>query len=441
MVTSDADALPRRTVVLIPFVLAMLSMIGPFSIDTPFPAFATMGADLAVSTGELQLVVTAYMLAFAAMSLFHGPLSDAIGRRPVIVGSLSVYAVASVACAFAPSLGWLLVGRVAQGLAAGGSTIVSRTVIRDLFNGRQAQRMMSQVAVIFGLAPAIAPIVGGLLVQVGPWQGVFWFMAGLALVLAATTVTLLPESHPLERRVPLRVDEVFRGLAEVVRVPAFHRMTWAGTLVFGAQFLYIGGASIFMVDLLGEGELDFWKLFVPMIGAMVVGSFSSGRFGRLVTSSRLVSIGYAVSTAGALLGVAVALTPAGESMPWAVAGVALIAFGNGLAYPNIQLLMLDLVPTRRGALMSASSFVTLVFNAVSAAVLAPYAGRSVLGFAVTAAVCVVLGWLFWRWHQHAVRRGGCPDRRLGQDEEHGAHGRGGPTGEAGDRPAAGSPAD
>jgi DHA1 family bicyclomycin/chloramphenicol resistance-like MFS transporter len=400
---TDARVLTPRLVALIPLVLALLSMIGPFSIDTPFPAFASMGAELSVSAGELQLVVTSYMLAFAAMSLFHGPLSDAVGRKPVIVWSLVVYAVASVGCAFAPSLEWLLVGRVAQGLAAGGSTIVSRTVIRDLFDGPQAQRMMSQVAVIFGVAPAVAPIVGGLLIQVGPWESVFWFMAGLAVALVVLTVTLLPESHPPERRVPLRVGEILRGLAEVVREPAFHRMTWAGTLVFGAQFLYIGGAAIFVVDLLGEGELDFWKLFLPMIGAMVVGSLSSGRFGRVFTSSQLVSIGYAVSLAGAGAGVVLALTPAGQVLPWAVVGISLVAFGNGLAYPNIQLLMLDLVPSRRGAVMSASSFVTLVFNAVSAAVLAPYVGRSVLGFATAAAVCVVLGWLVWRWDRTTAR--------------------------------------
>lgn len=404
MTTAAPGTATPRSVVLIPLVLAMLSMIGPFSIDTPFPAFAQMGEALDVSTGELQLVVTAYLLAFAAMSVFHGPLSDAVGRRPVIVVSLLAYAAASVACAFAPSLGWLLVGRVVQGLAAGGSTIVSRTVIRDLFDGREAQRMMSQVSVIFGLAPAIAPVMGGLLVQVGPWETVFWFMAGLALTLVGLTVVLLPESHPPERRVPLRVGEVVRGLAAVVRVPAFHRMAWAGTLVFGAQFLYIGGAAIFVVDLLGEGELDFWKLFVPMIGAMVLGSLLSGRLGRLLTSSRLVSVGYAVSSAGALLGIVVALTPAGEVLPWAALGISLVAFGNGLAYPNIQLLMLDLVPSRRGAVMSAASFVTLAFNAVSAALLAPYAGRSVLGFAVAAAVCVILGWVCWRWHQHAERR-------------------------------------
>jgi DHA1 family bicyclomycin/chloramphenicol resistance-like MFS transporter len=402
--SSRDQVVAPRAVALIPLILALLSMIGPFSIDTPFPAFTQMGNALDASSGQLQLVVTAYMLAFASMSLFHGPLSDAIGRRPVILGSLAVYAVASVACAFAPTLELLLAGRVVQGLAAGGSTIVSRTVIRDMFDGPQAQRMMSQVAVIFGMAPAIAPIIGGLLIQVGPWETVFWFMAALALVLLVLAVALLPESHPVERRVPLRVGEIFRGLGEVVRVPAFHRMTWAATLVFGAQFLYIGGASIFVVDLLGEGELDFWKLFVPMIGGMVVGSFISGRLGRTVTSSTLVTAGYAVSTVGAVIGIVVALTPYGDVLPWAVVGISFVAFGNGLAFPNIQLLMLDLVPARRGAVMSASSFITLVFNAISAALLAPYAGRSVLGFVLAAAACVVLGWASWTWHRLASRR-------------------------------------
>ena len=182
-------------------------------------------------------------------------------------------------------------------------------------------------------------------------------------------------------------------------------MAWAGTLVFGAQFLYIGGAAIFVVDLLGEGELDFWKLFVPMIGAMVVGSVAaavgwagwspapgwcpsatpSARRGRAAGHRRRPDAG----RRGAAVG--------GRG------GRARSRFGNGLAFPNIQLLMLDLVPTRRGAVMSAASFVTLVFNAASAALLAPYAGRSVLGFAVAAAVCVVLGWACWRWHLSATR--------------------------------------
>ena len=402
---TSPTAAPTRGLVLIPVVLATLSMIGPFSIDTPFPAFADIGEEFEVGTEQLQLIVTAYMLAFAAMSVFHGPLSDSLGRRPVIVGSVAVYVVASLACMVAPTFELLLAGRVLQGLSAGGATIVSRTVIRDLFEGAQAQRLMSQVAVIFGVAPAVAPIVGGGLLQVGPWPLVFAFMAGLGLVLIAATLVVLPESHPPHRRVPLRPAEVVRGLIEVVRVPAFHRIAWAGTLVFGAQFLYIGGAAIFVVELLGEGELDFWKLFVPMIGAMMLGSTLSGRSAGILSLERVVTIGFLLALVGGVLGVVLALSPLATTLPWTVLGVSLIALGNGLAFPVIQLMMLDLVPHRRGAVMSAGTFVTLVFNAVAAVALTPYVGRSVLGFAIAALVCVVVGLGLWLRHRAAQERG------------------------------------
>ncbi|KQY64754.1 MFS transporter [Nocardioides sp. Root151] len=386
----------------------MLSMIGPFSIDTPFPAFDQMRDEFEVGPDQLQLVVTVYMLSFAAMSIFHGPLSDAVGRRPVIIGSVSVYVVASVGCALAPSLGWLLVGRAVQGLSAGGSTIVSRTVIRDVFEGPQAQRLMSRVAMIFGLAPAIAPIVGGALLQLGPWHLVFWFMGVLGLVLIAATLFVLPETHPPSARVPLRVGEILRGIGEVVRQPSFHRVAWAGTFVFGAQFLYIGGAAIFVVDVLGQGELDFWKLFVPMIGAMVAGSWVSGRTAGIIEPVQLVTVGFGIALVGAAVGVLVSLTSLGSELPWAVVGLAAVAFGNGLGYPIVQLMMLDLLPTRRGAVMSGATFVTLVFNAVVAVAVTPYVGGTALGFALTSFVFVVLGVVCWAWHRRALRRGIAP---------------------------------
>ena len=128
------------------------------------------------------------MLAFAVMTPFHGPLSDAIGRKPVIIGALTAYAMASVGCALSPNLSVLLFFRVLQGLSAGGSTIIGRTIIRDLFDGPEAQRMMSRVMMIFGLAPAVAPIIGGLLLRVGPWPAIFWFIGGFALLLGAAVV-------------------------------------------------------------------------------------------------------------------------------------------------------------------------------------------------------------------------------------------------------------
>ncbi|THV17679.1 multidrug effflux MFS transporter [Nocardioides caeni] len=385
-------------VLLVPVVLACLSMVGPFSIDTPFPAFPDMQRDLDVGHDQLQLVVSAYLAAFAAMSVLHGPLSDALGRRPVMLVSLAVFGVASVGCAVAPDLATLLVFRALQGLSAGGATIVSRTVIRDVFDGPMAQKLMSRVSVIFGIAPAIGPIIGGLLLQVGDWPLIFVFHAALGVVLAALVVVLLPETHPRERRVPLRVGDVVGGLLLVGRRAGFQRLAWSTALIFGAQFLYIGGAAIFVVDVLGEGELDFWKLFVPMIGAMMLGSWICGRAAGRITARRLVSVGCSIAFAGGVTAVLVAATPVATDLPWAVVGLSVIALGNGMTYPTLQLLMLDEFPERRGAVMSLSSFLALLLNAVTAVAVVPVVGSSALGFAVTALVLVGAGQLCWAWH-------------------------------------------
>ncbi len=387
-----------RYSILIPGVLALLSMIGPFSIDTPFPAFPAMAEDLAVSTDALQLVVTVYLASFALMSVFHGPLSDAIGRRPVMVGGVTIYVLASLGCALAGSLPLLLVCRALQGLSAGGATIVSRTVIRDLFDGPQAQKLMSRVAIIFGIAPAIGPILGGFLLQWGSWPLIFAFQAGMGVVLILAVIFLLPETHPADRRTPLRVGAVLGGLAAVAREGSFHRLGWATAFIFGAQFLYIGGASIFVVDVLGQGELDFWKLFVPMIGSMMLGSWICGRAAGRITARRLVSWGCTTSFVGGVVGVIVAATDLGDQMPWAVIGVALIGLGNGITYPTFQLLMLDQFPTRRGAVVSLASFMALVLNAITAVAVVPVIGGSALGFAVAALIGVGAGQLCWSWH-------------------------------------------
>ena len=178
---AERAALPPQWLLLI--ILAGLGMVGPFSIDTMFPAFAQMAVDLDTSPLALQQLISVYLLSFAVMSLFHGPLSDAVGRKPVILGGVGLYVLASIACAVAPSLPLLLVGRAVQGLSAGAGQIISRAMVRDIFTGDRAQRVMSQIAMIFGLAPALAPIVGGWLLAHGDWRGIFWFLSGLGLLL------------------------------------------------------------------------------------------------------------------------------------------------------------------------------------------------------------------------------------------------------------------
>ena len=398
------DPRSRRARIVVPLVIAGLSMIGPFSIDSPFPAFGRMAAEFEVSDTQMQLVVTSYLLAFAVMSIFHGPLSDAVGRKPMLTWGVGVYALASLATAFAPTFGWLLFFRVLQGLSAGAGVIVSRTVIRDLFDGKVAQRLMSRVAMIFGIAPAVAPIVAGGLLQVGDWPLIFVFQAAFGLFLIVLVLIALPETHPPERRTALRVGAILRSMLRVTRSAAVWRLSLASGLVFGGSFLYIGGAALVVEGLLGLGELDYWQFFVPMIGGMVAGAWISGRAAGVITGRRLVSYGLTFCLAMAVLSIVLAALPIGQSLPWAIVGPSLVMLGTGMAYPTLQLMLLDVYPAARGATVSFATFLTLVLNATAAATVTPLAARSLLGLALTAFVMVALGALSWARHVVLERR-------------------------------------
>lgn len=401
---------PGRTVThvgLTAVLLALLGMFGPFSIDTPFPAFAQMERDLDVSSAAMQQVVSAYLLAFAAMSLFHGPISDALGRKPVMVTGAVVYLLASIGCALAPSLPVLLGFRVLQGMSAGAGTIVSRTVVRDLFEGAQAQRLMSTIAMIFGIGPAVAPIIGGWLLTFGPWPLVFWFLAAFGGLLAVAVLVLLPESHPPHLRTPLRLGALLRSVLTVSRARDFQILAAASAFSFAAQFLYIAAAPLVVVHLLGLGAQDFWALFLPMVTAMVLGSFTNGRLAEHVPGPRLITAGQLVSLVGAVAGVVLAALPATSAqLPWALVGLTAVAFGTGISLPVYQLALLDSFPRARGTAASVSAFAMLVLNAALAGVVAPIASRSMLTLSATSLGLLVVGIALWTLHRrrHAGAR-------------------------------------
>ena len=376
-------------------------MIGPFSIDTVFPGFEAMRRDFGANEAALQQVTSVYLMAFAVMSIFHGPISDTLGRKPVMLTGLAIYVLASIGCALSPSLPVLLVCRALQGASAGAATIVSRAVIRDLYSGPEAHRLMSQVMMIFSIAPAIAPIAGGLLLAWGPWPIIFWAIAGYGIFIAVLTSVGLPETLPPEDRHPLRVRPVLAGLLEVGRHPGFARLALATTFLFAAQFVYIVSAPIIVVDLFGKGEQDFWILFVPLIGGLVIGAWLSGRLAGRVETYRLVDHAVALAlVAGAVNLTLMTLVP---RLPYAVVGPGLIALAVAIAFPVLQLAMLDLFPHHRGAAASLASFASLVFNALLAGAISPFVTGSLLVLATASTVFALVGAAFWGVHRHLER--------------------------------------
>lgn len=379
-------------------------MVGPFSIDTVFPGFTAMGADFRASAAAMQQVTSVYLLFFAVMSLFHGPLSDALGRKPVMIGGLACYTVATIGCALSPSLATLLVCRALQGSFAGAGTIVSRAVIRDLYAGADAQRLMSRVMMMFSIAPAIAPVVGGWLLLAGSWRLIFWAMAGYGVLIVALTAFALPETLSTEDRRRLRVRPMLAGMVEVGRHAAFLRLAMVTTFTFASMFLYIVSAPIFVVDLIGKGERDFWMLFVPLIGSVVVGSWLSGRLAGHVETTSLLdrSIGFTAIAAG--INVVVAMVS--PSLPYVVLAPGLIGLGAALSFPALQLAMLDLFPHQRGSAASLATFASLAFNALLAGVISPIVSGSLIVMASASAGFALLGAGLWLVHRRLRGRAG-----------------------------------
>lgn len=385
-------------------ILAGLAMFGPFTIDAVFPAFEAMRRDFSADPLAMQQVTSAYLFCFAAMSLVHGPVSDAVGRKPVMLTGIAVYALASVGAALATSLPMLLACRALQGLAAGGGQIVSRAVVRDLFEGPRAQQLMSHIAMIFALAPALAPIIGGGILLIAPWPGIFWFLVAFAVVMGVSVAIGLPETHPPERRTPFRAKALLGHLWTVGSRWRFLRIALAGAFGFGGQFLYIASAPLFIVDLLGLGEQDFWILFVPMMGGLIVGAFLAGRAAGVLTQERLVGIGFVIAVAGAMTGVVVTSLPGLPDLPWAIVGPSTVAFGIALVFPVIQLALLDEFPEHRGAAASVGMFVSLVFQSLQAGVISAFAATSLERLALTSLGFVVIGWALWTWHARTSAR-------------------------------------
>jgi len=400
-----ATAGPRITLT-----LASLAMIGPFTIDTVFPAFSRIGAEFGGDELGLQQLVSAYLAAFAVMSIFHGPLSDALGRKKVMIGGLTIYLIGMFACVLAPNLGSLILLRVLQGMSAGAATIVSRVVIRDMFSGPEAQRLMAQVMMIFSVAPAVAPILGGWLLLLGDWR---WVFAGVGLygLVVLILTTRLPETLPREQRTPLRVGALLGSLLHVGRSPVMLRVAAASAFGFASQFLFIAAASLFVVDLLGLGEQDFWVLFGPLVIAMMSGAWVVGRASELMERSRLITLGFAGTLLATLVNlVLVQFAPEfSGGLSWALLlaaiGPGLIAFTVALLFAPIQLEVLDLFPHERGAAASMGTFFGLVLNALLAGVVAPVVATSLTTLALTACAFAAVGSLFWFWHRATIGTG------------------------------------
>jgi DHA1 family bicyclomycin/chloramphenicol resistance-like MFS transporter len=350
--------------------LACLGMVGALAIDTYLPSMPAIGRAFAVGPVAVQQTLSVFLFTFAFMMLFYGTLSDSFGRRPVILAALCVYTLASVGAALAPSFGWLLLFRALQGLAAGAGSAIGQAIVQDRFQGADAQRIMSHIMMVFGLAPAVAPILGGWLFVAFGWRATFVFLALFGAVMLLACLKLLPESLPPDRRHAFHGLTIARNYLKVARHPQFLLLSLAVGLAFGGLSLYIGSAANFVMEILGLPETAFAWMFLPLIGGMVAGSAWGGRRVHRMPAARMLAIGYGAMALACVLNVGyTALFPA--QVPWAVLPLFVYTFGLAVAMPAIQVGALALFPDNRGLASSMLSFIQMLAFALVSGLVAP----------------------------------------------------------------------
>jgi DHA1 family bicyclomycin/chloramphenicol resistance-like MFS transporter len=378
-------------------ILACLGMVGALAIDTYLPSFLAIGQQFAVGPLAVQQTLSVFLFTFAFMMLFYGTLSDSFGRRPVILIALGVYTAASLGAVFAPSFGWLLVCRALQGLAAGAGSVIGQAIVQDRYAHNQAlaQKIMSHIMMVFGLAPAIAPVLGGYLHVAFGWRSTFVFLAAFGGVLMWMVWRALPESLPKEQRHPFRGGAIARNYLMVLRHPQFLLLALTVGLVFGGLSLYIGSAANFIMVILKLPETAFGWLFIPMIGGMTIGSAWGSKAVTRMLPARMIWLGFGTMFGAAALSTAYnALFEA--AVPWVVLPLMLYTFGLAVAMPAIQVAALALFPANRGLAASMLSFIQMMAFALVSGSLAPLLFDSALKLAIGLLGLLVAGFGCWR---------------------------------------------
>ncbi len=392
----DAHTLWRAPRWALAVLLAVLGMLGPFSIDTYIPAFAGIARALGATPVQMQQTLSAYLFGFAFMNLFHGALSDSFGRRPVVLWGITVFTIASAGCALSQTIAQLVFFRGLQGLSTGAGIVVSRAVIRDMFPPDQAQKVMSQVTIYFGVAPALAPMVGGWLFVHADWHAIFWFLTAVGVALWVANFRLLPETLHVDQRQPFNPRNLMRGYWQLGASPRFLLLALASGVPFNGMFLYVLSAPEFLGTHLGLAPTQFFWFFALTVAGIMGGAFTSGRLAGRIAPKRQIRHGFVIMLGVSLVNVAANfLFPAHAG--WAVFPIAIFGFGWALMVPVVTLLVLDLHPQRRGLASSLQAVVGSTANGIVAGAVAPLVMHSTRGLALASLLMMCVGLAAWMY--------------------------------------------
>ena len=374
--------------------LSLLTALGPLTMDMYLPSLPAIGQALDASTAAVQLTISSYLLGFAVGQILYGPLSDRVGRRPVILAALVIYVAATVVCAVAQTIGILIAVRFVQALGGAGCIVLARAAVRDLYSGERAGRELSLMGSITAFAPIVAPAIGGLLQDAFGWRASFYLLVVFALVAGATAARFLPETLRQRASGPFS----FGAMGALYRSVLVHRGFLAnlGILVaaFVGLFAWISGAPFVMQGLYAMTPVAFGAAYAVGAAGYMVGAYVAARVVMRLGLDRTVGMGAVIMAAGGLA-MAASVALGLSSVAWLVGTMTIYLVGMGLVLPQTQAGALTPFADSAGTASSLLGFAQQSSAAIAAAAIGHFLGYSAWPVAGTIGVAGVVGLVLW----------------------------------------------
>jgi DHA1 family bicyclomycin/chloramphenicol resistance-like MFS transporter len=375
--------------------LAAITALAPFSLQIFLPALPAIQSSFAVAPGVVQLALSLSILANAVANLAYGPLSDRVGRRPVLLVGLAAFIAGSLGCALAPSIELLIGARIVQSIGGAAGMVLARAIVRDLYDRERSASIIAYLTMAMVVAPMLAPTIGAVLLDVASWRAIFYLVTGVGVALAWPIVGTLAETRPPEAR---RHGGPFAGASALLRSGPFWSYTLQSTFGISVFFAFIAGAPYFMISVLGRSATEYGLWFILVSAAFMAGNLAAGRFSARVGLDRMVLAGALLGVAGA--GLAGTLVLGGAWAPLALFGPMMaVGLGNGFAVPNAQAGALSVYPLLAGTASGIAGFAQMFVAAlVSQAVGMVQNGTPypMAGFMAACAVLSLLGFVMPR---------------------------------------------
>lgn len=344
--------------------LAAMTAVTALSIDMSLPAQPTLAATFDVSSATAQLTLSVFLIGFACAQLITGYLSDAFGRRRVILAGLALFTISGIACALSPSIEALIACRALQGVGAAAAPVVARAMVRDTQPAAQAARLLSTMLAALAIAPMIAPVIGGVMLELVGWRAIFATLAGCGVALYLLARWTLVETLPRERRLPPSLRGLVRGYVTFFRTPGVRLPMLISCATFAGQFGYIAASPFVLIEGYRVSPGDYGFYFGMTALALMLGSLAGGRMLRAGRSpgAMLVIGAMTLLVAGVLVVLGTRVT---HSIFGLMAPLVLFFFGIGITSPSATALALQPVPHIAGTASAAIGFFTVTAGVIS----------------------------------------------------------------------------